>query len=66
MPLKATGSYVTDALALQGADARPEDARAIAAALAAQLAAVTPAYAALPFEAEPSGFLLESVAERGR
>jgi hypothetical protein len=57
MTLKATEIYVSDALTLQGIHASPEAPKAIAAALSAQLAAAAPAYAALPFEAEPATFL---------
>lgn len=57
MTLKATEIYVSDALALQGVHPGPDAPRAIAAALGAQLATAAPAYAALPFEAEPGTFL---------
>jgi hypothetical protein len=57
-------SYVTDALAVQGVSATPEAARAIAAALAAQLAAIESAYGAVPFEAEPATFAAVTAGER--
>jgi hypothetical protein len=51
-------------LALQGVTVAPEAPKAIAAALTAQLAAATPAYAALAFEAEPATFVAVMAAER--
>jgi hypothetical protein len=51
-------TYVAEAFALQGVTLHAGAAARIAAALDAQMAIVAPAYAALPFEAEPSGFLL--------
>jgi hypothetical protein len=42
----------------------PEAPQAIAAALTGQLAAAAPAYAALPFEAEPATFRAVAASER--
>jgi hypothetical protein len=56
MMREASDKYVAEALALQGVIASEAAASAIAPALTAQLAAAAAAYAALPFEAEPSGF----------
>ncbi len=53
---QATERYVAEALALQGVTPGEGAPKVIAAALSAQLATAAPAYAALPFEAEPSGF----------
>jgi hypothetical protein len=53
---RATEKYVAEALALQGVMPGEDAAKAIAAALSAQLATAAPAYASLPLEAEPSGF----------
>jgi hypothetical protein len=64
MTTEVTPSYVIDALALQGVAVAPEAPKAIAAALTAQLAAATPAYAALAFEAEPASFVAVMAAER--
>ena len=60
----ASERYVTGALALQGVGVTPEDATAIAASLSAQLGGAAAAYAALAFEAEPSGFLVVRAAQR--
>jgi hypothetical protein len=60
----ANGTYVTEALALQGAAIAPEAAQAIATTVSAQLAAAAAAYAALPFEAEPPTFLVALAAEK--
>ncbi len=57
MTVKVSEAYVSEVLAIQGAAVAPEAPKAIAAALGAQLAAAAPAYAALPFEAEPPTFL---------
>jgi hypothetical protein len=57
MTVKVGEAYVTEVLAIQGVAVAPETPKAIAAALATQLAAVAPAYAALPFEAEPGTYL---------
>jgi hypothetical protein len=54
---QATERYVAEVLALQGTMAGEDVAKTIAPALSAQLAAAAAAYASLPFEAEPSGFL---------
>lgn len=64
MTVKATQTYVTEILALQGVAVPPAAPEAIAAALTAQLAAATPAYAALAFEAEPAAFGAVMAAER--
>jgi hypothetical protein len=57
MTVKVSEAYVSEVLAIQGAAVAPEAPKAISAALSAQLAAAAPAYAALPFEAEPGTFL---------
>jgi hypothetical protein len=57
MTVKVSEAYVSEVLAIQGAAVAPEAPKAISAALGAQLAAAAPAYAALPFEAEPPTFL---------
>ncbi len=59
---QASETYVAEALALQGVTPAEDVPKLIAAALSAQLAAAAPAYASLPFEAEPSG--LRVVLER--
>ena len=64
MSVTASETYVTDALALQGAAIAPDAAQAIAPTLSAQLAAAAAAYAALPFEAEPATFLVVRAAEK--
>jgi hypothetical protein len=64
MTSEVTPSYVFDALALQGVEVAPEAPKAIATALTAQLAAASPAYAALAFEAEPANFVAAMAAER--
>jgi hypothetical protein len=64
MTVKVTESYAAEMLALQGVTVAPEVPKAIAAALTAQLAAATPAYAALAFEAEPATFVAVMAAER--
>jgi hypothetical protein len=64
MTVKVTETYVAEILALQGVAVPPEAPKAIAAALTAQLAAATPAYAALAFEAEPATFVAVMAAER--
>jgi hypothetical protein len=56
MMKQATETYVAEVLALQGVMASEDAAKAIAPALSAQLATAAAAYAALAFEAEPSGF----------
>jgi len=53
---QASEKYVADVLELQGVMPTEGAPKAIAPALSAQLAVTTPAYASLPFEAEPSGF----------
>jgi hypothetical protein len=53
---QATEKYVAEVLALQGVMPSEDAAKAIAPSLSTQLASATPAYASLPFEAEPSGF----------
>jgi hypothetical protein len=50
-------TYVAEAFALQGVPLDPAAAARIAGALDGQMAIVASVYAALPFEAEPSGFL---------
>ncbi len=55
---RASETYVTEVLALQGVAAAPEAARAIAPTLSAQLAAAEPGYAALAFDVEPATFLV--------
>jgi hypothetical protein len=57
MTVKVSEAYVSEVLSIQGAVIAPEAPKAIAPALGAQLAAAAPAYAALPFEAEPATFL---------
>ena len=64
MTVKVSEAYVTEVLAIQGAAVAPEASKAIAAALSAQLAAAAPAYAALPFEAEPGTFLAVQAKEQ--
>jgi len=64
MTVKVSEAYVSEVLSIQGAAVAPEAPKAIAAALSAQLAAATPAYAALPFEAEPGTFLAVLAKER--
>jgi hypothetical protein len=58
MSAKATETYVTEVLALQGVGVPPEAARPIAATLSAQLAAAEAGYAALAFDVEPATFLV--------
>jgi len=55
---KASETYVAEALALQGVMPTEDAPKLIATGLSAQLAAATPAYASLPFEAEPSGLFV--------
>jgi hypothetical protein len=64
MTVRVTETYVAEILATQGVAVPPEAAKAIAAALAAQLAKAAPAYAALPFEAEPASFVAVTARER--
>jgi hypothetical protein len=64
MPVKVTEAYVAEILAVQGVAVPPEAPKAIAAALGAQLATVAPAYAVLPFEAEPATFFAVATRER--
>ncbi|MBS1216172.1 MAG: hypothetical protein H6R20_1146 [Proteobacteria bacterium] len=64
MSSPVTHTYVLDVLALQGMDEHTEVARQIAGALAAQLAAVGPAFQRLAFEEEPSGYLAALAAEK--
>jgi hypothetical protein len=52
---QASETYVAEAIALQGVIPTEGAPKLIAAGLSAQLAAAAPAYASLPFEAEPSG-----------
>jgi hypothetical protein len=59
---QASETYVSEALALQRIMPSEHAPKQIAVALSMQLTVVAPAYAALPFEAEPSGFL--AVVER--
>ena len=54
---EATEKYVAPTLVLQGVMHSEQAAQAIAPALSAQVAATAAAYAALPFESEPSGFI---------
>jgi hypothetical protein len=61
---QANDRYVAEALALQGVMASEDAARAIASALSAQLVTAAAAYASLPFEAEPSGFLAAVAREK--
>lgn len=64
MTVKVAEAYVSEILAIQGVAVPPEVPKAIAAALTTQLAAATPAYAALAFEAEPASFVAVMAAER--
>ncbi len=61
---QATEGYVAEVLALQHVMASEDAAKAIAPALSAQLAIAAAAYASLPFEAEPSGFLATVAREK--
>jgi hypothetical protein len=61
----ATDKYVAEVLALQGVMPSEDAGRAIAPGLSAQLAAAAAAYASLPFEAEPAGFLAAIAREKG-
>jgi hypothetical protein len=54
---QANDKYVAEVLALQGVMPTEGAPKAIASALSAQLATAAAAYAALPFETEPSGFV---------
>jgi hypothetical protein len=63
MTAKATETYVTEVLALQGVAVTSEAAKAIAPTLSAQLDAAAPAYASLAFETEPTGFLVVQARE---
>ncbi len=64
MMKQATEQYVAEVLALQGAMASEGAAKAIAPSLTAQLAQAAAAYALLPFEAEPAGFLAATAREK--
>ena len=64
MTVNVSEAYVSEVLAIQGATVPPEAPKTISAALGAQLAAAAPAYAALPFEAEPGTFLAVLAKER--
>ena len=55
---QASETYVAEALALQGVMPTEGAPKRIATGLSHQLAAAAPAYAALPFEAEPSGLFV--------
>jgi hypothetical protein len=57
MMRQASEKYVAEVLELQGVMPTEGAAKAIAPALSAQLAAAAAAYASLPFETEPSGFV---------
>jgi hypothetical protein len=61
---RVTETYVAEMLAIQGVAVPPEASKAIAAGLGAQLAKAVPAYAALPFEAEPATFFVVATRER--
>lgn len=63
MTAKATETYVTEVLALQGVAAASEAAKAIAPTLSAQLAAAASSYASLAFETEPASFLVVQARE---
>ncbi len=52
-----TADSVTAMLALVGTSIEPARAANVAEALAAQVSAANAAYASLPFEAEPAGYL---------
>ena len=54
---QASEKYVAEVLELQGVMPTEGAAKAIASSLSAQLATAAAAYAALPFETEPSGFV---------
>jgi hypothetical protein len=64
MMKQATETYVAEVLALQGVMASEDAAKAIAPVLTAQLATAAAAYAALAFEAEPSGFVAAVAREK--
>jgi hypothetical protein len=64
MTVNVSEAYVSEILAIQGVTVVPEAPQAIAAALTGQLAAAAPAYAALPFEAEPAAFFAVVASER--
>ncbi len=57
MSQKFTADTVTALLALVGTNIEPARAANVAAALATQVSAANAAYASLPFEAEPAGYL---------
>lgn len=52
-----TADAVTALLALVGTNIEPARAANVAEALATQVSAANAAYASLPFEAEPAGYL---------
>jgi hypothetical protein len=64
MTVKVTEAYVAEVLAVQGVAVAPGAPQAIAGALSAQLATAAPAYAGLPFEAEPASFAAVTARER--
>ena len=57
MSQKFTADAVTALLALVGTNIEPARAANVAEALATQVSAAHAAYASLPFEAEPAGYL---------
>ncbi len=57
MSQKFTADAVTALLALVGTNIEPARAANVAEALATQVSAANAAYASLPFEAEPAGYL---------
>jgi hypothetical protein len=61
---QASEKYVAEVLELQGVMPTEGGAKAIAAALSAQLATAAAAYASLPFETEPSGFVAAVAREK--
>jgi hypothetical protein len=61
---KASEAYVSEVLALQGVAVPPEAPKAISIGISVQLSRSAPAYAALPFEAEPATFLVMLAKER--
>ena len=61
---QASEKYVAEVLELQGVMPTEGGAKAIAPALSAQLAAAAAAYASLPFETEPSGFVAAVAREK--
>ena len=60
MSQKFTADAVTALLALVGTNIEPARAANVAEALATQVSAANTAYASLPFEAEPAGYLRAS------